>query len=87
MSTSLLYSPGASDRTYTLYFELKYRLAPKIFGHDGTLGSPPEYLNKSHIPMLVTIARGAGNDDTYKAAKRLINSIRKHGYVKVWLER
>lgn len=86
MSTSLLYSPGSSGREYTLYFQLKYKLAPKLWGHDGTLGGLPEYLDKSHVKWLNKIARGAENEDVRKDAKRLVRAIHKHGHVKVWLE-
>lgn len=74
MSASLVaYPPPA--KSYTLSDQLRYKLGRKLFDTDGTIGGTID-VDGGLIPYLEGL-RDAGIED----ADKLIELIRKHGYM------
>ena len=86
MSTSLYWR--LPERGSYLGKDLKYCIAQRYWGHDGTLGGEAKTFTVGDIPYLQGIvdAGGVVNSDASKEAQVLINLIEKHGEVEVWLE-
>lgn len=89
MSTNLYYEPVVEKETY-LGKDLKYEIAPFLWGHDGTLGGQQvlvgketEFYNEGDEIVLYQFLKGLarGSDDRAKEAKKLIDLIDEHGEV------
>lgn len=80
MSTSLYWrrvSPMEGD----LSIDLKKAIAHRFWGHDGTLAGDHHIVDRGSIDYLSGLA-DAGVD----GAEELINLIRQHGQIDLWVE-
>lgn len=82
MSTSLLWRPIVPVEEHTLPNQLKYRLGPRYWNHDGTLGGEPVTLSSDDLQYLAGLKDGG-----VEGAEELIDAINKYGAVEMWLER
>lgn len=86
MSTKLYWKPVVKRSDKVLGYQLKYVLAPKYFGHDGSLrSSDPVIFTSEDIDFLEGVAL-AGAAEVKKEAKALISLIEKHDSVEVWID-
>ena len=81
MSATLLWRPVVRQRDFSLPNALKYKICPRYFDHDGSLGSGPRIFDGNDVPYLQGLA-----DGNVEGADALIQAIRKHGEVEVWTE-
>jgi hypothetical protein len=63
---------------------IKCIIAPRFFGHDGSLNSEPIELSAEDIPYLEGVADAAANPEIGDDAQRLIAAIKKHQRIKIW---
>jgi hypothetical protein len=84
MSTDLFYYPTPKPRQATLSRALKYKIARKYWGHDGSIGGEPITLTMDDIPYLEGI-RDASEHDAADAAAALIAAIEHWGNVDIEL--
>lgn len=82
MSTNLYYRLPVDDKY--LGKELKFHIAPEVWGHDGSLGSDWTKVDSSLIPFLKGLV-SAGNEDVSKEAKKLLGLIEKYETVEIAL--
>lgn len=82
MSSSLVWRPQSKDRD--LGYQLKFALAPHLWGHDGSLTSPWTEVGHDLIPFLRGVA-AASNDEVRKEAEKLIGLIEKHDTLEIRL--
>jgi len=80
MSTTLYWRPDYKDKN-ELDDTLKYIFAKRFWGQDGSLTSSKVRVNENDIDYLQGLV-----DAGRKSAKELIEVIRKHGTILVWLE-
>jgi hypothetical protein len=73
-------APKEEPPVQDLPYELKRAVAQRFWGHDGTLHGDDYALSKEDIPYLEGLA-DAGID----GATELIEAIRQHGRVLVWI--
>lgn len=85
MSTHLYWRPVRNENR-SLGYQLKFHLAPKLWGHDGTLGSSPTVVGPELVDFLDGLISATNVDDVRKEAERLKALIEKHGAVEIWLE-
>lgn len=62
--------------------DVRRALARRLWDHDGSLSSDPHELSKADLPYLEGLRDGGTKD-----AQNLIDAIRKHGAVEVWISR
>jgi hypothetical protein len=82
MSSSMYWRPVPKDlpRPELLSYDLKHRLARRFWDHDGSLNGEPIEFDATQIPYLEGLADGGVED-----AQELIDAIREHGSVHVWI--
>lgn len=80
MSTSLYWKPPVKEHSF-VGTQIKYHLAPKLWGHDGTLSSEWTIIDKSLIPFLEKLK----GKEVRAEAQKLIKLIRKHGQIEISL--
>lgn len=84
MSSSMYWRPAPKERppARPLSDDLKYRLARRLWDHDGSVGGDEVELGKEDLPYLEGLADGGvdGADD-------LVAAIHDHGRVLVWIVR
>ena len=81
MSTDLFWQPFCPPKGKSLPLALKYALSPTIFGHDGSLSSSPELMDKTRLDYVQGLC-----DARVSGAAELMDAIRKYGTVEVWVE-
>lgn len=84
MSTSLYWRPSIPERNY-LGKDLKFVIAPKYWGHDGSLGGDPYTFTADDVEYLSGI-KDSADKEVAGEAEALIELIKKYGAVEVWLE-
>lgn len=85
MSTSLHWRPVPKEKKDSyLGYQLKFHIAEKLWGHDGSLNSEWEEVDSDWIPFLEGIA-SAGEKELAGEAEKLIELIKKHGAVQLSL--
>jgi hypothetical protein len=80
VSSSLFWKPVIPQRENTLPDNLKYILGKKYWNHDGTLTSPPLVLDEDNLEYLSGLV-----DAGVEGAEELVEAIRKHGRVEIWI--
>lgn len=84
MSTNLYWRPVGGDNY--LGYQLKFAIAERLWGHDGSLRGEWVTLDRDFISFLQGIAAASGrNEDLKKEADRLVELIHEHGEVEVSL--
>lgn len=85
MSTNLYLRPiPPEDEAFA--YELKFSLAPRLWGHDGSLSGDWTKVDRDLIPFLEGVLAGAPKDsERAKEALSLIKAIEKHGSVELRL--
>lgn len=73
-------APKEEPPAHDLPYELKRAVAQRFWGHDGTLHADDHLLSKEDVPYLEGLA-DAGVD----GATELIEAIRQHGRLLVWI--
>lgn len=66
--------------------EVRRALARRLWNHDGSLVSDPSQLDKDDLPYLEGLRDGLSGDGA-TSAQDLIDAIRKHGSVEIWISR
>lgn len=86
MSFGLYWRPAPKEvpPAHDLPVDLKYVLARRLWGHDGTLRGEA-VLTGTIIPYLEGIADARGNSDAAEGARELIKAIKEHGAVELWI--
>lgn len=87
MSFGLYFRPVPKEvpPAESLSVALKYKIAPRIWGHDGTIRGQV-FLTRKDLPYLEGIRAGAGlNSEAGSGADHLIIAIKKHDAVSVWI--
>jgi len=83
MSASMHWRPANPiPEGHVVYDGLRQKLARRLWDHDGTLTSDPHPLTKEDVPYLEGLRDGG-----VSGAQDLIDAIRKHGTIDVWIER
>ena len=85
MSTRLYWRPTHQPGD-TLPTALKYVVARKWWGHDGTLGSEPYTVSDKDRDFLEGVMAATQNDETRDGARRLLALVEQYGEVDVWLQ-
>lgn len=86
MASNLFWRPVNHDGECFAY-ELKFSLAERVWGHDGSSNSDWTEVGDNLIPFLEGVIAGAPpKSDRGKEAKELIKLIRKHGSVELALK-
>ena len=84
MSSSLRWRPVAEDES--LGYDLKWAIAPQLWGHDGSLQGDWTVVGRGFVPFLRGVSAGRREDDDVRRdAERLIALIEKYGEVEVSL--
>lgn len=83
MSTDLYWRPAPKDvpSGEDLPYALKKALARRLWGHDGSLRGGHIEVGKEIVPYLEGLADGG-----VEGAAQLINLIRAHDVVELWIE-
>lgn len=85
MSTNLYWRPVKPQKKNSLPNGLKYVLARRYWGSDGSISDGPSILIDEDIPFLEGVSL-AGQGEVKDGADMLIDLIQKHGEVEVWTE-
>jgi hypothetical protein len=72
-----------TEKTEVCLHSLKWTLAKKIWGSDGSCGEGIELADASLIPFLEGIIEGNGGGDMGRDAQRLISAIKQYGKVQL----
>jgi hypothetical protein len=84
MSFSLYWRPAAPPPPdHHLDPQLKYKISPKLWDHDGTLRGEPYQLSKDH-PRTMGYLEGMA-DAGIAGAQELIDAINEHGTVEIFI--
>ena len=83
MSTSLYWSRVPVEPDEHSLYSLKWTLAKKIWGADGSCGQSTRVVGKELIPFLEGIVEGNGSGDMGRDAKKLIEAVRQYGKVQL----
>lgn len=84
MSFNLHWRPAAPPPPdHCLDQALKYKLAPKLWDHDGTLHGEPYQIAKDHPRMMGYLEALADMD--VPGAQELIGAINEHGTVEIFI--
>lgn len=62
--------------------QIRHALAPRLWGQSGSDSAGPDELDATCLPYLEGLRDGG-----LKAADELIDAIRKHGSIEIWIER
>ena len=85
MATNLYWAtPSRRDRV--LGYQLKFILAPRLWEHDGSLGSDHTPVGRDLIPFLEGVVAATGVREVKAEAQKLIDLIERYGEVEIWLE-
>ena len=81
MSSSLYWCPVPKpDPERTLDFDLKKKIAPRLWGHDGSIHGNKVEVGPAMVPYLEGLA-----DCGVDGAADLIAAIHAHGAVELWI--
>lgn len=81
MSKSLYWEIIPTEPKRESIYDLKFVLAKKLWGSDGTMGEGPLTVGKELVPYLEGIVEGNGSGDMGRDAKKLMAAIQKYGKV------
>ncbi len=86
MTTSLCWRPVPKNPppTKRLPSSLKLTIARHLWDHDGSLTGDPVEVDAAFIPYLQGVADG-GSGEIAEGARELIQIIREHGEVELWI--
>ena len=84
MSMDLYWRPVVPIEGQHLSRALKYAISRKLWDHDGTLGGEAT-LSDDSIPFLEGMI-AAGGEEIRRDCQTLIDAIKKHGAVVVWIQ-
>jgi len=85
MSKSLYWQRIPSETTEYSIDSIRRSLAPRIWDSDGSVGEGYATVGKDLIPYLEGIVEGNGSGDMGRDAQALINAIKKHGQVRIFI--
>jgi len=85
MSTSLYYREIPREEEHFGY-RLKFILAPRLWGHDGSLGSPWTTVGRDLIPFLEGIIVASKGEEVASEAKSLKDFIEEYDEIQIKLQ-
>ena len=86
MSTSLYWSIIPKEPKDYCIDSIKYEIAKRIWGTDGSCGEGYHKIGKELVPFLEGIIAGNGSGDMSVDAQKLINAITEHEEVQICLK-
>ena len=86
MSTNLYWVPAIQENGTPLPKALKYIVARRWWGHDGSLGGDKRVLTSAHVSYLEGMRDGTTDQDVINGVNELLKAIEKYGAIEVGLQ-
>ena len=85
MSTNLYWRPVPKADPGHHLDQIKYRIAPRLWGHDGSLHGDPVEIGQEMLGYLEGL-HDAGSETVASEAQELIDAIRDYGAVELLIQ-